>query len=80
MKNNKARSPDTKRSKKPYQQPQLQVYGDLREVTQSTLVGKTAGQRQRAKRIKPHLKDHLRVFARRLRTDDYRQHPDRCLR
>jgi hypothetical protein len=40
-KNNNQTPPNPKRSKKPYQEPQLQVYGDLREVTQATLTGKT---------------------------------------
>lgn len=33
--NKKQKLTDTKRSKKPYQKPQLQVYGDLREITQT---------------------------------------------
>jgi hypothetical protein len=33
---NKEQLPNTKRSKKAYRQPQLQVYGDLREITQAT--------------------------------------------
>jgi hypothetical protein len=33
---NKEQLPDAKRSKKAYRQPQLQVYGDLREITQTT--------------------------------------------
>jgi hypothetical protein len=32
----KEQLPNTKRSKKAYRQPQLQVYGDLRGITQST--------------------------------------------
>ena len=40
MKTNQEQTPrDAKRSKKPYQQPQLQVYGDLREITQSHMTG-----------------------------------------
>jgi hypothetical protein len=33
--------PDKNRSKKPYQEPQLQVYGDLRDITQNMGPGKT---------------------------------------
>jgi hypothetical protein len=32
----KEQLPNTKRSKKAYRQPQLQVYGDLRQITQTT--------------------------------------------
>jgi hypothetical protein len=32
----KEQLPNTKRSKKAYRQPQLQVYGDLRNITQTT--------------------------------------------
>jgi hypothetical protein len=40
MKNNSEQaSPDTNRSRKTYQQPQLQVYGDLRDITQSQMMG-----------------------------------------
>ncbi len=42
MKDDKPGSPHKNRSKKLYQQPLLEIYGDLREVTQSTLAGKTA--------------------------------------
>ena len=36
MKNDKEQSlPDANPSKKAYQQPELQVYGDLKEITQS---------------------------------------------
>lgn len=36
MKNDKEQSlPDATPSKKAYQQPQLQVYGDLKEITQA---------------------------------------------
>lgn len=41
-KDNELASPNKNQSKKPYQEPQLQVYGDLRQVTQATLLGKTA--------------------------------------
>jgi hypothetical protein len=40
-KNNDQTPPNPSRSRKPYRKPQLQVYGDLREVTQSTLLGMT---------------------------------------
>lgn len=33
---NKQPSPDASKSKKNYQQPQLRVYGELRDITQST--------------------------------------------
>jgi hypothetical protein len=33
----KEQLPNTKRSKKAYRQPQLQVYGDLREITQANM-------------------------------------------
>jgi hypothetical protein len=36
---NEQASPETNRAKKPYQQPKLQVYGDLREITQSHMMG-----------------------------------------
>jgi hypothetical protein len=35
MKDNE-QPPNAKRSKKPYSQPHLQVYGDLSDITQST--------------------------------------------
>ena len=42
MKNDKEQSlPDANPSKKAYQQPQLQVYGDLRDITQSIAAGKS---------------------------------------
>lgn len=31
--------PNSNQTKKPYQQPQLQVYGDLRDITQSHMMG-----------------------------------------
>jgi hypothetical protein len=49
MKNDKEQSlPDATPSKKAYQQPQLQVYGDLKEITQNvsnqgTLDGGSSG-------------------------------------
>jgi hypothetical protein len=42
MKDDKPGSPHKNQSKKRYQQPQLEIYGDLREVTQATLAGMTA--------------------------------------
>ena len=40
MKNNTEQpSPNKKRSKKAYEQPRLQVYGDLRDITQSHMMG-----------------------------------------
>jgi hypothetical protein len=40
MKNkNEQVPPDPNRPRKPYQQPKLQVYGDLREITQSHATG-----------------------------------------
>jgi hypothetical protein len=40
MKNNNEQTPpNKKRSKKPYEQPRLQVYGDLRDITQSHMMG-----------------------------------------
>ncbi len=42
MKNDKEQSlPDANPSKKAYQQPQLQVYGDLKDITQSIVTGKS---------------------------------------
>jgi hypothetical protein len=34
MKDNEKALPGALRSKKPYRQPELQVYGDLRDITQ----------------------------------------------
>jgi hypothetical protein len=39
MKDNQQELPDRKRSKKTYQQPHLQVYGDLRDITQGQAAG-----------------------------------------
>ena len=39
MKDNQRELPGRKRSKKTYQQPQLQVYGDLRDITQAHATG-----------------------------------------
>lgn len=39
MKDNQQELPNTNRSKKKYEQPQLQVYGDLRDITQSHMKG-----------------------------------------
>jgi hypothetical protein len=41
MKNNEPASSGKERRKKPYQEPHLQVYGDLREITGATLLGMT---------------------------------------
>lgn len=41
MTDNKPALPVTKKAKKPYHRPELQVYGDLRDITQSTMLGKT---------------------------------------
>jgi hypothetical protein len=38
--NSEQSSRDKNRAKKAYQQPQLQVYGDLRGITQSIMAGK----------------------------------------
>ncbi len=40
MKNkNELAPPDPNRPRKPYQQPKLQVYGDLRDITHSHTMG-----------------------------------------
>jgi hypothetical protein len=39
MKDEQQELPNRKRSKKTYEQPHLQVYGDLREITQSHVTG-----------------------------------------
>ncbi len=37
--NNEPTLPDKEPLKKPYEQPDLQVYGDLRDITQATGMG-----------------------------------------
>ena len=39
MKDDQQELPNRKRSKKTYEQPHLQVYGDLREITQAHASG-----------------------------------------